>query len=145
MEKQLSCTLVISIRQKLGLVPIAEPEGPATRIYNCIQEGFEEEQKKPPEDWQQKVAQVPILKKRNMRQTSEIQLFLLGSPGLFEVLLFERPSPDLSVLLIISGCNFFLPICKVLYHNESKEKCLFLFPHELGFLVYYKSRGNNQK
>ena len=41
---------------------IAEPEGPATRIYNYVLGGFGEKKKK--EDWQQMLAQVPIFKEK---------------------------------------------------------------------------------
>ena len=47
------------------LLRLARPEGPETRIYNYVLEGFGEKKKKKrkKEHWQQMLAQVPILKK----------------------------------------------------------------------------------
>ena len=46
---------------------LRQPEGPAARIYSCVLGGFGEKKKKKgeeEEDWQQKLAQVPIFKKK---------------------------------------------------------------------------------
>ena len=49
---------------------IAQPEGPTTRIYNCVLGGLGEKKKKKKEkkDWQQMVAQVPIFKKEKKKK-----------------------------------------------------------------------------
>ena len=44
---------------------MAEPEGPTSRIYNYVLGGFGETKKKKKTDWQQMLAQVPILKKND--------------------------------------------------------------------------------
>ena len=43
---------------------IAQPEALTTRIYNYVLRGFGEKKKKKRKDWQQMLAQVPILKKK---------------------------------------------------------------------------------
>ena len=51
---------------------ITEPEGPATRIYNYSLGGFgETKKKKKEEDWQQILAQVPILKAKKNEAMKE--------------------------------------------------------------------------
>ena len=47
-------------------------EGPATKIYNCVLGGYGEvKQKKKKKDWQQLLAQVPILKKEGYEKYDE--------------------------------------------------------------------------
>ena len=52
---------------------IVEPEGPTTRIYNYVLGGFgEKKKKKEEEDWQERLAQVPIFKKRKKKERAPI-------------------------------------------------------------------------
>ena len=48
-------------------------EGPTTRIYNCVLWGFGEKKKKKGKDWQQMLAQVPILKKKRVERVRKKQ------------------------------------------------------------------------
>ena len=43
---------------------IAQPEGPTTRVYNCVLGGFGERKIKKKKDWQQMLAQVLILRNK---------------------------------------------------------------------------------
>ena len=46
---------------------VAQPEGPTTRINNCILRDLgEKNKKKKNEDWEQMLAQVPIFKKKKI-------------------------------------------------------------------------------
>lgn len=76
---------------------------------------------------------------RAIQQKSDVRFFLFGSPVLFEVLFFERPSPDPIVLLITPRCTFsFLPKCGMLTDTGSWEAC-YLWPHRQGFTVSRES------
>ena len=64
---------------------IAQPEGPATRIYNCVLGDFGEKRKKrKKEDWQHKLAQVPKLRKRIVMGTIR-HIVCRGSGGSIEI------------------------------------------------------------
>ena len=52
---------------------IAKPEGPTTRIYNYVLGGFGEKRKIKEQDWQQMLAQVPILKKKHVKNHSKMK------------------------------------------------------------------------
>ena len=52
-------------------------EGRTTRIYNYALGGFGEKKKKKKEDWEQVLAQVPILKKKKELQYGEIRVLNL--------------------------------------------------------------------
>ena len=62
--------MVPFIRPCWGGIPIAEPEGPTTRIYNYVLEGFGEKNKKK-KDQQQMLAEVPIFKKKLLSMMKE--------------------------------------------------------------------------
>ena len=55
---------------------IPQLEGPATKIYNCVQVGVGEiKQEKKKKDWQQLLAQVPIFKKKiKIKKNSDYNL-----------------------------------------------------------------------
>lgn len=80
-----------------------------------------------------------------IQQKSHVQWCLLGTPDLFQILLLERPSPYLSTLLKISGCNFVLPIFAGLYHNEARKKVSFCLHTNKFLLSTIKAWRNDQK
>ena len=63
---------------------IPQLEGPATKIYNCVQGGFGEIKAEKKKDWRQLLAQVPIFKTN--KQTKKIVYKCTGWKLTFETL-----------------------------------------------------------
>ena len=58
------------LRPRCGSIPHPQLEGPATKIYNCVQGGVwgDKAETNKQKDWQQLLAQVPILGEKNKKE-----------------------------------------------------------------------------